>query len=151
MIRHRTLPSAIATAAALLLATAAPSLAALPKALTQMRPAFAVRPAQISYTGDGTGVLGGGQRTGERGFGRITWTSWTRRSAHGRGKVWINDCRPDCAGGSFSPRPMRVSLSRPRDGKFRLLTIRYRYDGKAYVDRRSVVRQGRYWTYGIAR
>lgn len=149
MAHHRTFLTALTAAGALLLAAAAPALASLPKALTQERPAFAVRPAQISYTGDGTGVLGG-RRSGDRGFGRITWSSWTRRSAHGRGQIWINDCEPDCAGGSFSPRPMRVALSHPRDGKFRLLTIRYRYRGKAYVDRRTVVRQGRYWTYGIA-
>lgn len=149
MAHHRSLLTSFAAAAALSLAAAAPSLAALPKALTQEKPAFAVRPAQISYTGDGTGVLGG-KRTGGSRFGRITWTSWTGRAAHGRGQVWINDCEPDCAGGSFSPRPVRIALSQPRGGKFRLLTIRYRYRGKAYVDRRDVERHGRYWTYGIA-
>ncbi len=150
MPRHRSLLTAAATALSLLAVTASPSLAALPKALTQEKPAFAVRPAQISYTGDGTGVLGGRRGGGGREFGRITWTSWTGRAAHGRGQVWINDCEPDCAGGSFSPRPVRIALSQPRDGKFRLLTIRYRYRGKTYVDRRDVERHGRYWTYGIA-
>ncbi|MDO8185528.1 hypothetical protein Q5424_16920 [Conexibacter sp. JD483] len=146
---HRTLSTLLA-AVALLLAAAAPSLAALPRALTQERPAFAVRPAQISYTGDGTGILGGRRSGGDR-FGRIAWSAWTQRSAQGRGQVWLNDCRPDCAGGSFSPRPVRIVLSQPRAGKFRLLTIRYRYRGKPVLDRRSVEHHGRYWTYGIAR
>jgi hypothetical protein len=83
-------------------------------------------------------------------MGSITWTSWTQHAARGKGRVWIDDCQPDCAGGRFSSRPMTIVLSAPRGGKFHHFALRYRSHGKTFVDRRSIRRYpGGFWTYEI--
>lgn len=46
-------------------------------------------------------------------FQRLTYTSWTRRSATGRGQLWINDCTPDCADGRFAHHAVRFTMDRP--------------------------------------
>jgi hypothetical protein len=108
----------------------------------KVRHSFAVQPAEVSYTGDSTAILGGFDGTGVYpSFGSLTWTSWTRRLATASGAVWINDCNPDCAGGSFSPSAVTVSAFKARKRHFRRLTLRYTYQGKAYTDRR-VLRRG---------
>lgn len=56
-----------------------------------------VRPPQIFWTGDGSGVLGGTRRLPhggrlERMFGRIRWISWTTTGAEAKGANWIDEC-----------------------------------------------------------
>jgi hypothetical protein len=112
--------------------------AAPPKVLTQ-RPhhLFQVRPAWISYTGDGTGFIGGSDGSGPADPGHLRWRRYTHRQASARGVVWLNDCEPDCADGRFHARPAKVHVFRPRHGRFTRLTLKYRYRGKRYVDRRA--------------
>jgi YVTN family beta-propeller protein len=43
----------------------------------------------------------------------VTWSSWTATSAHGNGTLYLNDCTPDCAGGTFQTSPTSVTLSDP--------------------------------------
>jgi hypothetical protein len=135
-------------AASLAAATPAGASTALPKALTEGTPQFAVRPAQIGFTGDGSGYVGG-PRTSSSHFGRISWRSWTTRSAHGTGRVWINDCEPSCAGGTFHPYRVSVTLASPSAGRFRRLTLHYRHAGRAVTDVRRIERHGSYWSYAI--
>ena len=109
-----------------------------PKVLTQ-RPhhTFQVRPAWISYTGDGTGFLGGADGSGPRHPGHLRWRRYGGSEGRARGVVWLNVCDPTCADGDFVSRPVRVRVFRPRHGRFTRMTIRYRYRGRGYVDRRA--------------
>jgi hypothetical protein len=109
-----------------------------------------VRPATVSFTGDGTGYLGG--RTTSPGHydrGGIEWLSWGETSAFGRGYAWLNDCRPYCAAGHFHKHRMTVRAFRPRDGLFTRMTIVYRFGGREVHDRRVLERAGGYWFWGI--
>ena len=108
-----------------------------------------VRPATVSFTGDGTGYLGG-RTTSPRHYDRggIDWLSWGERSAYGRGYAWLNDCRPYCAAGHFHKHRATIRASRPRNGLFTRLTIVYRYGGRTVHDRRSLDRAGGYWFWG---
>jgi hypothetical protein len=109
-----------------------------------------LRPFVIDYTGDGSGFLGGFDRNGSRlRFGRLRWPQWNRSQATGRGAVWLDDCLPDCAAGTFHPYRVTVYATQPQANVFRRLTLRYRYHGKRVVDRRRVVHAGRAWYYGL--
>lgn len=135
-----------------LLALLPASSAALPGLLTQTGHGspFAVKPAQIVYTGDGSGVLGGFSGTGRYPrFGRLSWSSWNRRQALGSGAVWLDNCEPSCAGGTFHPYAVNVHAFDPRAGHFTRLTLRYDYEGKKVIDRRGVGRFGSSYQYYI--
>ncbi len=134
------------------LSTPSPASAqALPGALTQIGhgPTFAVRPAQMVYTGDGSGILGGFNGKGPyRRFGRLRWSIWNQRQAIGSGAVWLDDCEPDCATGTFHPYAVKVHVFDPEHGHFTRLTLRYHYEGHEVIDRRSVRKYGS--SYGYA-
>jgi hypothetical protein len=121
------------------IAPAAPA-ASLPKLATQAAEhdeELQVRPATVSYTGDGTGYLGGRTTSPDHyERGGIDWLSWGTRSAFGRGYAWINDCRPYCAAGHFHKHRATVRATRPRHGLFTRMTIVYRYGGRRGHDRR---------------
>jgi hypothetical protein len=121
--------------AALLPTTAA---ASLPKVLTQEEPAFQVKPASISYTGDGTGIIGGLDGTSVRHPGHLDWTRYTHHAGSARGTVWLNDCEPGCANGTFHPYKVSVRVSSPSHGRFRLLTLKFVYQGKHVTDKRRI-------------
>ena len=108
-----------------------------------------VRPSVVDYTGDGSGVLGGFDGTGRGHYGHLRWTRWTATQALGHGAVWIDDCAPDCATGTFRPYAVTVQASLPRANVFRRLTLRYRYGGKSVIDRREVVPVGGGWDYAL--
>jgi hypothetical protein len=108
-----------------------------------------VRPAEIAYTGDGTGVLGGFDGTGVAHPGHLRWSSWTAKQATGSGAVWLDSCTPSCAGGTFTAHKVRARAFRPVKGRFTRLTLRYRYHGKRIVDRRGIERIGSSWSYYI--
>ena len=44
----------------------------------------------------------------------IQWSSWTANEARGRGTALVNDCNPNCAGGTFRRYPVRLRDFRPR-------------------------------------
>jgi hypothetical protein len=73
-----------------------------------------VKPPSIVYTGDGSGLFAGTQHVPHSpNFGRLTWTTWTTSTALGSGDNWLNNCRPDCAGGTFHGFAVKLNLSRP--------------------------------------
>ena len=43
----------------------------------------------------------------------IRWTSWTSQRASGTAVDSVNDCTPDCAGGTFTSFPVEVELTTP--------------------------------------
>lgn len=142
----------IATLVAVLVALLPASAGALPGLLTQTphsRP-FTVRPAQIVYTGDSSGILGGFSGRGPFAhFGSLKWSRWSRSQAVGSGAVWLDDCQPSCAGGKFNPYAVKVHAFDPQSGHFTRLTLRYLYEGKEVVDRRGIERIGPNYAYYI--
>lgn len=150
---RRILVVCVVSAAVLLLGPGAAS-ARVPNLWTGFaaRHSFAVQPPEVSYTGDSTGFLGGFDGTGVfPSYGSLTWTSWTRRLATATGAVWVNDCVPDCAGGSFSPSAVTVSAFKPRKRHFRRLTLRYAYQGTQYTDRRVLHGRRGFYFWDIVR
>jgi hypothetical protein len=143
---------AVLVAPLLLGATPAVASARLPSVLTQLKPAFQVRPAKISYTGDGTAIVGG-YGPSVRHPGHLRWTKYTRHEGLARGQVWLDDCDPSCAEGTFHPRAVRVRVFASHGGHFRRLTLRFRWHGKRQVDRRRARHftggGSSYWAYDI--
>jgi len=43
----------------------------------------------------------------------LTWSSWTATGARGNGTLNVNNCMPDCAGGTVNSSPTSVTLSDP--------------------------------------
>jgi hypothetical protein len=130
-----------AVAVSMAVAFAAPvgAAARLPTVLTQdQHHPFVVRPATISYTGDGTGVVGGTDGTSVQHPGHLHWTLYNNRQGAASGAVWLNDCDPSCAGGEFSAVPVTVHVFSPKHGRFTRLTLQFTYQRKHYVDRRAI-------------
>jgi hypothetical protein len=129
--------------------------AGLPAVLTQGRPAFEIKPATISYTGDGTGLVGGADGRSVRHPGHLEWSTYTRRQGIAHGVVWLDDCDPDCAEGTFTSTPVSVHVFSPAHGRFGRMTLTYTYQGKRYVDRRAIRHYpggagfSGYWAYAI--
>ena len=42
------------------------------------------------------------------------WSYWNGREAGGKAKVFVNDCVPSCAGGTFRKYRAKVRLTKPR-------------------------------------
>ena len=118
----------LAVAALALLGTeAAPASDSLPRLLTKDFTAkFAVRPAQIIFTGQGdTEVIGGkaaSNASGDATFGRIDWTSWTSTQATATVVLWF-DHEAGQPPNKYFPRNGHVVASRVRGGRFTRLTI----------------------------
>lgn len=137
----RGLPLLLAVLVVALLVASPPASAQAPPRLATQDPEdqLQVRPAVVSYTGDGTGYLGG--RTTSPGHldrGGLNWISWKHGLAVAHGFAWLNDCRPDCARGHFSPHRAMVRARRPRHGRFTRMTIKFRYAGRYRYDHRSL-------------
>ena len=110
-----------------------------------------VKPLEIVYTGDGSGILGGFARTSKRDyFGQLKWSSWTHTQATASGAVWLDNCNPDCAQGTFFPFPVTIVAFQPSAGHFTRLTLRFRMKGKVYVDKRAIVKQQSSYYYNFA-
>jgi hypothetical protein len=152
-VRFRTVISALVLLLVAVAMVPAARAASLPKLATQAAEhdeELRVRPATISYTGDGTGYVGGRTTSPDHyDRGGIDWQSWDQRSAFGRGWVWINDCRPYCAAGHFHKARATVRASRPRDGLFTRLTIAYRWGGRDYRDHRVLEHAAGFYFWGI--
>jgi hypothetical protein len=43
----------------------------------------------------------------------LRWHGWNKKKAKARGKALINDCKPDCARGTFHTYPARAQVSKP--------------------------------------
>jgi hypothetical protein len=124
--------AAVATATAVLVAAAPAN--ARPR-LHDGASGFKVRPATILVTGDGSGWLGGAGYGDAGDYGKIRWTKWRRSGARGNGRIFVNDCDPDCAGGTFWSRKAVIRAGRLRKGRFTRLSARYRRNGDAITAR----------------
>ena len=83
---------------------------------------FALRPATLTPSGDGTfnvGDLGG----------HIHWRVWNARKAYGLGTVWIDDGIPNEALGTFHGFPGSVTALRVRGGRYTRLTVHWLQNG----------------------
>jgi hypothetical protein len=131
------------------LASGVATAAGLPKLLTGTgENVFKIRPATISYTGDGTGILGRFPN-GSKG-GSLHWTLWSASAAAATGTVWLNACQPSCAGGRFKSYAVTVAAGRPKGGHFTRMTLRYRYGAKTVTDTRTLERIGSTYQWAIA-
>jgi hypothetical protein len=109
-----------------------------------------VRPKLVSYTGDGTGYLAGRQSSPRHeDQGGLRWLSWGKAGALARGFAWLNNCRPSCANGHFSPHKAIVRARRPRHGLFTRLVIKFRYAGRWRFDHRALNYVAGYYVWGI--
>ena len=119
-MRHR-ITMVMVVMSLLLLVTPAVAVAGKPRLLAV--PGFAVRPVTIAnITGDGSALLG--QKKG-RG-GAIKWSAWTSSRADGVGKIWIDDCIPTTAEGTFHGRRVTINASRVRSGHYTRMIVRFR-------------------------
>ena len=64
----------------------------------------AYKPHRLNPSVDGSLFIGGMQ-----------WTAWDDRHAVGAGVAHVNDCKPDCADGSYTSYRVDVRLARPRE------------------------------------
>jgi len=107
----------------------------LPRVLTEdFSSTFAVRPAQIVPSGDGSFVIAGEaswigrnpepKRQGTQ-FGHIVWTSWTASQATATAVVWADNGVPNEADGTFFPRHVNLVASSVHAGLFTHLTLTY--------------------------
>jgi hypothetical protein len=113
---------------------------------------FKVRPAAILVSGDGSGWLGGdGYGATPPDYGTIRWTKFRRSGARGRGRMFINDCDPDCAGGTFSNWKAVIRARRVRHGHYTRLSAAYERNGERLVARWTLVRSSPTYAYWQAR
>jgi hypothetical protein len=73
---------------------------------------LAVRPPAITYTGDGSGFIGGASSRNPK--SKIHWRKWTSKRAIGIGYNQLNDCQPSCADGTYHGYRVRIALWRSR-------------------------------------
>lgn len=104
-----------------------------PTVMTGGTPVFQVRPATIIFAM--SLIVGGPDATSPRHPGHLRWTTYNDHQGIAVGTVWINDCTPDCAHGSFSPHRIKIHVFEVRNRHFRLLTVRYRYRGRNNIGR----------------
>ena len=44
----------------------------------------------------------------------IAWSGWGTARATGHGLAQVNDCKPNCAEGTFTSHPITITLTRPK-------------------------------------
>jgi hypothetical protein len=52
----------------------------------------------------------------------LTWSQWNDHGAVGQGVVGIQSCNPNCAQGTTTPEPVRITLSDVRNGHYTYIT-----------------------------
>jgi len=71
-------------------------------------------------------------------------------AAVGKGVDWIDNCKPDCAEGTFHPYRGRAVAYKAQHKRFRRLTIHFHYHHRWHVDRRTLTHSGSYFAWAIA-
>jgi hypothetical protein len=118
-----------------LMAPAVPAAAgsSLPRLLTEdFATTFVVKPPHVFVSGDGSAILAGtaawigrnpnpNKVAGQ--FGTIAWKTWTATRATGLGFYWLDNCKPNCATGTYYPHRVAIVASRVRNGLFTRLAI----------------------------
>lgn len=125
-----------------------------PTLLNPWRSTFSVRPHMIGLSGDGSTFLAGARQHGRQSStnpgwaGHITWSSWTMTQAVGAGGEWHDNCRPDCAGGTYYVHPAKLRAYAPQNGHYTRLWERVRYHGKWSTSIWKLVHSHGYWYWG---
>jgi hypothetical protein len=117
---------------------------------------FRTRPAVLSLSGDGTAFAGGhgwkveGHRVVS--FGAIRWTSFGGPRASGEGLLWLNDCTPSCADGTFKHCPAKILARAVRKGHYTRLRIAFTADRKTSTETYELLTAGSnsYWQVHLA-
>jgi hypothetical protein len=142
---RRRLIAAVAVIFALL---ALPSAAlAVPTLLGGAQLSFRIRPSQILISGDGTAWLGGAgyEQTGHlfpANLGKIRWLEFNRNEALGHGYIWLNNCIPYCAAGSFYHYQARIRAADVRNNHYQHMVVIYRFHGHQVTDHFLLVAKG---------
>jgi hypothetical protein len=128
-------------ALSLIVATgAASAAAALPGLPSEATAPAKVKPKELVYTGDGSGLFAGAKKLSHS-FGSLKWSSWTTTAATGSGANWLNNCKPSCAGGKYTAYPVKLAASRPKviAGKdvFTRLTVTYTGKKPGFVHQKT--------------
>jgi hypothetical protein len=72
--------------------------------------AFQRKPFRIVYSGDGAALLAGRGRISNH----LTWTKWNAKEGRAWGADWHDNCKPDCATGTYFAYRANVHVYRPR-------------------------------------
>jgi Glycosyl hydrolase family 76 len=105
---------------------------------------FVVRPATMSFGCCGQFVIGGldvsraAFRSGR--LGRIRWKPWVSAGSIGVGLLWVDNCVPNCASGTFRSRRVSIQASRLVNGRYTRLLLIYRSGKRQVFDRRKLER-----------
>lgn len=86
-----------------------------------------VQPAQLVTSGDGSAYIQD-----------IAWSGWGDATATGTGTLELDDCKPDCASGTYTGYPATVNLSSPSA---------YNSDAEAYSEMMISAPTAPYGTY----
>ncbi len=80
-------------------------------------------------------------------FGHIEWTGFGGTKASGQGLMWLNDCKPSCAGGSFQHYPAKVQASSIRKHHYTTLIVSFKAAGKSTTGKYTLLSAGStsYW------
>jgi hypothetical protein len=98
--------------------TLAPTTTTLPPTTTTVAPALPAAEncdPQLGGSGMEPTLIFIGCATSADNLSNISWSSWSATSATGTATHNVNNCQPDCAGGTFSSVPVEVTLSDPAD------------------------------------
>jgi len=130
----------IVVSAAAFLSSGANAGSPLPTLLTaDFATTFAIRPALITPSGDGSTIIGGQAAWVGRNpdphkpssqLGHIDWTSWTASNAAGSGVYWSDNGVPDEADGTYFPHDVRIVASDARGDHFTRLLLTFS-DGRS--------------------
>ncbi len=90
---------------------------ALPKLPTQIGPPgkgdLQAKPSSITYSGDGSAFFAGAKGSNNRAK-PLTWSSWTASGGQGSGFNWLNNCKPNCAAGTFHTFAVKLDAYSPK-------------------------------------
>ena len=105
---------------------------------------FAVRPVTMSFGCCGQFVISGpgvsGRAFRSHSLGRIRWKHWASARSDGVGLLWVDDCVPNCASGTFRPRWVSIQAFRVRSGRYTRLLLVYWSGGRRVFDLRKLER-----------
>jgi hypothetical protein len=100
---------------------------------------FQVRPASMSFGCCGQSFITGPYVSSKnfrlRKWGHIAWRRWRATGAAGNGLMWLDDCTPNCARGTFQSAPVTIQASRVRNGRYTRLVLNYSFRGRRTVER----------------
>jgi hypothetical protein len=103
---------------------ASPPVGPTPAALTRVVANCSVAPGTLTVRPKGILIA---CADGNLGVERMSWDRWGASSATGRGTLYENQCKPNCAEGKFASYPVAVTLSKVKASSqgewFSLLTV----------------------------